>query len=161
MMRTALALPTPYPLHWPAGRPRTPENRRERPRYEVRSVSVAIAGIEREVGRWASPIKRRITNWELTTNISGRRHRPDDPGVAFWFTLAGDDLTADASLMVLACDRFQLVEQNIRAISLTMERLRLVDEIGAYSLVAAVEGAKALPPPVTERPWWEVLHVAQ
>src|SRR5262245_49501482 len=128
-MRTALPLLTPYPLHWPAGRARTPEHRRERPRYEVRSVSVAIAGIEREVARWASPTSRRITAWELTTNISGRRNKPDDPGAAFWFTLAGDDLTADAALMVLACDRFQLVEQNIRAVSLTMERLRLVDEI--------------------------------
>lgn len=51
-----------------------------------------------------------------------------------------------------------------------MERLRLVDEIGAYSLVAAVEGAKALPPPsarnrsadgvaVPDRPWYTILGV--
>ena len=70
--------------------------------------------------------------------------------------------------MVLACDKFRRLAQNIRAIALTMERLRLVDEIGAYSLVAAVEGARALPPPDRAtasliddggRPWHEVLQV--
>jgi len=155
----ALALPTPYPLHWPAGRARTPAHKRERARYEVRTVSGAIGGIETEAARWRRS-NRRITNWELTTNISGRMQTPQDPGAAFWFTLATGDATVGQDLMVLACDRFERVEQNIRAISLTMERLRLVDEIGAYSLAAAVEGAKALPPPVVERPWHEVLHVS-
>ena len=76
------------------------------------------------------------------------REDPADPGAALWFTLGGKDITRGRhKVMVLACDKFRRLAQNIRAIALTMERLRLVDEIGAYSLVAAVEGARALPPP--------------
>src|SRR5262249_18138937 len=60
---------------------------------------------------------------------------------------------------------FAKVWQNVRAIGLTLERLRLVDELGSYSLVAAVSGAKALPPPgaspeAGDRPWHLVLQVS-
>jgi len=40
-----------------------------------------------------------------------------------------------------------------------MQRLRLVDEIGAYSFVQAVQGALALPAPKPIVPWWQVLQV--
>jgi hypothetical protein len=162
-MTTMLHVPAPYPLAWPDTKPRTPLQRREAERYAVRSFADAIAGIEAEVRRWAKG-SARIINWELTSNISGRaRQDPDDPGAAFWFELAAGDATIGADLCVLACDRFQRVAQNIRAISLTLERLRLVDELGSYSLVAAVSGAKALPPPASaarERAWYLVLAVA-
>jgi hypothetical protein len=164
-------LPAPYPLAWPPGRARTPQHARAGDRYGVASNVAAIKAIEAEVKRWRSGEREaRITAWELTTNISGRSMgEPSDPAAALWFTLSGKDITFGQSLMVLACDRFRKLAQNIRAISLTMERLRLVDEIGAYSLVAAVEGARALPPPSAGRseavglpgkPWHEVLGVA-
>jgi hypothetical protein len=153
-------LPAPYPLSWPSGRARTPAERREKGRYSLRLYSQAMATLETEVARWQR-IKRnaRIVDWQLTSQHVGRTQTPGDPGAALWFTLAGKDVTGGQSLMVLACDRFEELPQNVRALSLTMERLRLVDEIGAYSLVAAVEGAKALPPPLG--PWHDILGVAE
>jgi len=162
-----IGLPAPYPIAWPPGRPRIAPGERLDGRYNPYTVAQAVETIEAEVKRWQRRTQRtQLTSWELTTNLSARmRNEPDDPGAALWFTLATGDITRGQSLMVLACDRFKKLPQNIRAISLTMERLRLVDEVGAYSLVAAVEGARALPPPrdavaVPDRPWWEILGVA-
>ena len=162
----ALTLPAPYPLAWPPDRPRIPSRERQPDRYEAKTVTAAMASAEMEVKRWRAPTRSaRIINWELSSDYLGRAQPPDDPGAALWFTLGGKDITGGASLMVLACDRFHRLPQNIRALSLTMERLRLVDEVGAYSLIAAVEGARALPPPgaavaVPDRPWREVLGIA-
>lgn len=156
-------VPAPYPLAWPPAKDRTPSHRRAPDRYEVKTFAQAIGGLETEVNRWGRTAAR-IVNWEVTTNISGRAlTNPDDPGASFWFELATGDATLGAELCVLACDRFQRVPQNIRAISLTLERLRLVDELGSYSLVAAVSGAKALPPPASQapdQPWHVVLAVS-
>jgi len=161
----ALTLPAPFPLAWPPGRPRIPSRERLPDRYGANTVPQALASAEAEVKRWRAPTRSaRIISWELSSDYLGRA-KPDDPGAALWFTLGGKDITSGASLMVLACDRFKSLPQNIRALSLTMERLRLVDEVGAYSLIAAVEGARALPPPgaavaVPDRPWREVLGIA-
>jgi hypothetical protein len=151
-------LPAPYPLTWPPGRVRTPPDRREKGRYSLRLFSQAMTTLETEVARWQRARRNaRLVDWQLSSDHVGRSNSPADPGAALWFTLAGKDITGGQSLMVLACDRFAELAQNIRALSLTMERLRLVDEIGAYSLVAAVEGAKALPPPERPIDWREVL----
>lgn len=158
----AAQLPAPYPLAWPPGRARTPPGRREVARYSLRLFSQAMATVETEIARWQRPRRdARLIDWQLSSWHVGRSQLHDDPGAALWFTLAGKDITDGANLMVLACDRFQQLPQNVRALSLTMERLRLVDEIGAYSLVAAVEGAKALPPPIDARGWHEILGVAE
>lgn len=163
-------LPPPYPLAWPPGRPRTLPSQRLPGRYNAANVPQAMTSLHREVERWRKiGREQRIVSDELTSDLSVRsRAEPPDPGAAFWFTLSGPDLTRGASMMVLSCDRFDKLHQNIRAISLTMERLRLVDEIGAYSLIAAVEGAKALPPPSSipgvvgtpDDPWYRVLQVS-
>lgn len=156
----AAQLPAPYPLLWPSNRSRTPADHREKGRYSLALFSQAMATLEAEVARWQRlKRKARIVDWQLTSQHVGRAQNHADPGAALWFTLAGKEITGGQSLMVLACDRFQELPQNVRALSLTMERLRLVDEIGAYSLVAAVEGAKALPPPAG--PWHDILGVSE
>ncbi len=157
---TAPQIPPPYPLAWPPGRARTAPDRRERGRYTLRGFADAMGTVEKEVARWQKMSRNaRIVDWQLTSYQAGRAQIHTDPGAAMWFTLAGNDVTGGASLMVLACDRFLELPQNVRALSLTMERLRLVDEIGAYSIVAAVEGAKALPPPQSDRAWRDVLGI--
>lgn len=111
-------LPAPYPLAWPPGRERTPARSRQVTRYQVRSVQHAIETIEAEIKRWRAPERTaRITGWELTSNYLGRA-MPDDPGAALWFNMAGKDITTGQSMMVLSCDRFDALPQNIRALSL-------------------------------------------
>jgi len=111
------------------------------------------------VQRWRTrgAAGERIVNYEITTNHIGRGSAPADPGAALWFTIAGGPITGPAELRVLACDKFRDLPQNVRALSLTMERLRLVADVGAYTLIAAVEGAKMLPPPERPIDWRAVL----
>lgn len=159
---TAVAVPAPHPLSWPPGRPRTPAADRKKGSYSLRTLLQAMGTLEAEIKRWQRLGRaERLIDWELTTNHVGRTRDPEDPGAALWFTLGGKTITAGASLMVLACDRFIELPQNVRALSLTMERLRHVDEVGAYSLVAAVEGARALPPPERPLDWRAVLGLGQ
>lgn len=154
----ASAVPAPYPLSWPPGRPRTAASERKKGSYSLRTLLQAMGTLEAEVARWRRLGRNgRLIDWELTTNHIGRTRDPEDPGAALWFTLGGKTITTGASLMVLACDRFVELPQNVRALSLTMERLRHVDEVGAYSLVAAVEGARALPPPERPIDWRGIL----
>lgn len=158
MSDRTVVVPAPYPLSWPPTKPRTPAHQREKGHYSLRTMTQAMGTVEVEVQRWQKRDRpERIIDWEITTNHVGRSRDPEDPGAALWFTLGGKAITGPASLMVLACDRFQELPQNVRALSLTMERLRLVADVGAYSLVAAVEGARALPPPERPVDWRAVL----
>jgi hypothetical protein len=157
-----LHLPAPYPLAWPEGRQRTA--RRVTGTYSVRGYAEAMSSLEREIGRWSGTMRdARITDWQLTSTHVGRARASTsdgDPGAALWFVLGGKTITAGANLMVIACDKFADLPHNIRALELTMSRLRLVDEIGAYSLVQAVEGARALPPPDPVVDWRAELGLA-
>src|ERR1051326_1430375 len=158
-------IPAPYPLAWPERKPRTPAANRQKGHYSLRTFPQAMGTIEIEVARWQKRDRAaRLVDWEVTTNQAGRHTVSADPGAALWFTLAGKDVTGETALMVLACDKFEEVPQNMGAVSLTWERLRRVDDVGAYSLVSAVEGARALPPPADYRRdaeirWRETLGV--
>lgn len=154
-MQTSLNLPPPYPLAWPEGRPRTPDQKRVKGSYTAHTYTAAAMTVEREIVRWQQVGRReRIVDWQLTALHMGRTRTDNiEPGASLWFVLGGEKITAGANLMVLACDRYTELPQNVRALSLTMERLRLVAEVGAYSLVAAVEGARALPPPERKIDW--------
>jgi hypothetical protein len=155
----AAGLPPPFPLLWPDGRERTPAHRREKGRYANINIAQAMGALDREMLRWRRDAGPRVTGYELTAMHAGRGRDPEDPGAALWFLMAEGDSTLSQQLMSIVCDRFTVLAQNIRAIELTMQRLRLVDEIGAYSLMQAVEGARALPPPSPGKPWFEVLGV--
>jgi hypothetical protein len=84
---------------------------------------------------------------------------PEDPGVAvYWSTKALGE-------RVIACDRWDGVHANIRAIGLAVDGLRAMDRAGAtqileraFSAFAALPAASAAP---VMRPWWEVLGFPQ
>jgi len=64
-----------------------------------------------------------------------------DPGVAVYFT-------KDGKQQCIPCDKWKTIDQNIRAIALTIEALRGIDRWGAKEMVdAAFSGFKALPGP--------------
>jgi hypothetical protein len=100
---------------------------------------------------------------DLQTRADGlpraSQRQPDDPGVAVYFTLDGEQ-------QCIPCDKWDNVEQNLRAVALTIEALRGLDRWGAKEMVrAAFRGFKALPEsvivtPYTARPWHEVLEVS-
>ena len=161
-----------FPLHWPHGRPRTPSaSRRAAPfnskhhngRYQQTvelSISAALDRLEEEVTRLG------VTTYTLSTNVEPRLDgrprsstaRIEDPGVALYFKLQGQNT-------VLACDRWNRVADNIAAIAKHIEALRGIERWGVGSLRQAFAGYRALPPggdappAPAEPPWWKILGV--
>ncbi len=135
---------TAYPLTWPAGWPRT--KRPQRSRFSV-TLDVArqelVWEIERMGGRY--PL--------ISTDVPLRRDgypyasakTPDDVGVAVYFE-------RDGKQMVFACDRWDRIRDNLRAIQKTIEALRGVERWGASDMMErALSAFVALPSPID--PW--------
>lgn len=161
-----------YPLHWPHGRTRTPTGSRRRAAFNSKrhngryqettelTISDALDRLEEEVTRLG------VTVYTLSTNVEPRldgrprslSHRIEDPGVALYFQLQGQDT-------VLACDRWDRVADNIAAIAKHIEALRGIERWGVGSLRQAFAGYRALPPGddasavPAEQPWWNILGV--
>jgi hypothetical protein len=105
-------------------------------------------------------------NIVVSSNVMLRRdglpyanqRRPDDTGVAVYFTLKGQQ-------QCIPCDRWASVDDNIHAIGLTVEALRGLERWGAKEMVdAAFSGFQALPPGSgmpSVSPWWQVLGVPE
>lgn len=110
------------PLVWPEGRIRASERKRQ---YGWdSSFDEAFASLKDEAGRTG------ITAWRLSVDRG-------EPGAAFWFRRDGDE-----GLSVLACDGWDRLAHNIKAIALTLQRTRLLEGYGCYSAREALEGAR-------------------
>ena len=146
---------TAYPLHWPQGWPRTKS--KARARFDV-SFAAARDGLVIELQRMGA---RYIL---LSSNIELRRDglpyaatkEPADAGVSVYFQWKGKQMT-------FACDRWDRVRDNVRAIGKTIEALRGIDRWGASDMMErAFSAFEALPAPgvpVVEK-WWQTLGVS-
>lgn len=152
-----------YPLSWPTGWLRTPSagrgdapfgmmKAREGSSYSAR-LRLTLAEAR---GRLVSELDRLGARDEiLSTNLQLRldgwpksgQAAPADPGAAVYFALAG-------KTTVLACDKWNRVEDNIAAIAKHIEALRGIERWGVGSLEQAFTGYAALAAPT---PWWQVL----
>ncbi|WP_431276209.1 J domain-containing protein [Variovorax ureilyticus] len=151
-----------YPLQWPTGRARTERWRREPAPFDV-TFARARDDIVREVElltgtrHYGDAYVVISTNTALARDglpLAGQR-QPDDPGVAVYFTYKKRQMS-------FACDRWTKIEDNMRAISKTIEALRSIARWGTGDMLeAAFTGFEALPAPGAVRAWWEVLGVAR
>lgn len=156
-----------FPLAWPEGWPRT--KARQRSPFRNAAFGEARDELLRQL-RLAN-----ATSVILSTNVrlnqkglpyAGER-APDDTGVAVYFHRF--TIAKGATPIVLACDRWQLVADNMRALGKHVEALRGQERWGVGSLDRAFAGY-ALPPPSGApttpstpsgpRPWREVLGFA-
>ena len=138
-----------FPLHWPEGWQRTTTSRTRLPgRMPFGMSRNRLIHELRLLG---------AKNYVLSTNVPVRRdglpyadfRRPTDPGVAVYFEYRKRQ-------MCLACDRYALIEDNVRAIALTIEALRGIERWGASDMMErAFMGFTALPANST-RSWREV-----
>jgi hypothetical protein len=144
-----------YPLHWPAGRPRTPRNQISYSRFSPGNRAQEVRSVQDELWRLGAK------NVIVSTNVRLRRDglpyagdkAPDDQGVAVYFDYLGGQ-------KCFACDRWETVEENLRAIFKSIEAIRGLDRWGSKSFVdAAFTGFAALPSPEMQKPWWEVLGI--
>lgn len=140
-----------YPLTWPEGWSRTTPKARKSGRAFKVTTYRARGELYRELKRL------KAAKVILSTNIPIRKsdgqfnvdaREPQDPGVAIYFERGGKP-------QVLACDAYDQVGANIRAIGLTVEALRSIERYGATELLErAFTGFKALP---AARPWHEIV----
>lgn len=160
-----------FPLQWPHGRPRTPANARRRATFNQKvyngrfhetrdiTIKVALERLDFELDQLDALDVVLSTNVEL--RLDGRPRSTDrdpaDPGAALWFTLNGKPI-------VLACDRWDRVADNICAIAKHIEAMRGMERWGVGNLAMAFTGYEALPhhPDAGAAPadaWWIVLDV--
>lgn len=149
----------PFPLQWPEGWKRT--SMRRVPQFIARFAKDRDAVIHQLKMRRASHI---VITSDLPTRADGLPYanaRCSDPGIAVWWVERGRE-------QVIACDRWKNVDQNLRAIDMSLNALRALDRWGASEMVdRAFAGFAALPPgsgdeyvngtAPTRRPWREVL----
>lgn len=143
-----------YPLHWPQGWPRTKSP--ERSRFDT-TDHVATRELIWELERLGA------RNIVISTNVALRkdglpysnRRTPDDVGVAVYFQRNGKQMT-------FACDRWDRIRDNMRAITKTIDAMRGIERWGASDMMErAFSAFEALPPPsgeVTET-CWDVLGI--
>lgn len=134
-----------YPLKWPQGWPRAKSrtfNASFRSGNRWVTVDRATSDLYFEM---AKLLKTKEPKFVLSTNIPLRKdgwprsdQRPTDPGAAVYFKLRGQD-------RVLACDKWQEVAQNIRAIQLHIDAVRGMERWGVGTLEQAFTGHAAIP----------------
>ena len=144
-----------FPLHWPAGWPRTKFPQKSR--FDV-SFAGSRDGLVDELNRLHA------RNVVLSTNVELNRYGlpyanqsdPADKGVAvYWTTQKGEQ-------RCIGCDKWSSVKDNMRAIAKTVEALRGLERWGSSQIVdRAFAGFKALPDlsGSNHRAWWEILGV--
>lgn len=158
-----------FPLHWPAGWPRTPAHERKDGRskfsrqdwrtggYKPISVATARDKMLEELRLLGAEPGLTVISSDVPLRNDGLPRsgwNPDDPGVAVYFVLDGEP-------MVMARDAFTGVAENLRSLTLAIEALRQLHRHGGgVMLKRAFAGFSALPPPdgttpaSSWTPWW-------
>lgn len=153
--------PQHYPLTWPAFRPRTPHYRRKPGAFKASgkaiTLSTAAERLQTEVERLGG--KNLVLSTNVEPTLSGRprsgQAKPRDPGVAVYFQLSGESI-------VLACDTFADVAQNIAGLAAHIDAIRKVERYGVQKAAEALRAFQALPPPAASaRPWREVMEFSE
>lgn len=161
---------TASPLSWPPTKARTPAAMRKTPQFgsgnytRKQSGGFTIDAASRELEQQLTLLG--VPRFILSTNLRLRQDNlpysnqrmPDDPGAAVYFKLDGRDT-------VLACDKWEKVQDNIFAIAKHIDALRGQDRWGVGSREQAFAGFAALPPPIAGEPpartWREVFNCAE
>jgi hypothetical protein len=138
-----------FPLHWPPGFPRTKV--RERGAFKT-TLHGALENVQGSLRKFATDSGKKLDGIVMSSNVTLGVQRPDDPGVAVWFTWDGMGIC-------IAVDRYLTVEGNLQAIHHIIEARRVELRHGTLALVRATfSGFLALPAPAG-RDWWEVLSL--
>lgn len=154
-MKTTEETKRSYPLYWPEGWPRTPDQNQKHARFGDRSVFQGRRVLEAEVRRFGGTELIISSNLALKLDGTPRsaQRQPADMGVAIYFTRNGME-------MALACDVYMTVEDNLWALCRTLDALRQIERDGSPALIQkAFKGFAQLPDP-DDLEWWSVLHVS-
>ncbi len=151
--------PTAYPLTWPAGWRRTPSGSRRESRFrsgtrQLLKVSESLTRLQTELDILIGQNGDAILSTNHKTRLDGMPYAEQagvvDVGVALYFTLKGKPI-------VLACDRWDRVADNIAAIAAHIQAMRGMDRWGVGSVEQLFTGYAALPAPMVVDDWRTVL----
>jgi hypothetical protein len=138
-----------YPLAWPQGWDRTPRHRRSSGAWRSNSFYIVRRALENEIarlgGRYAVISTNALVRQDGAPYASeiGKVH--DDPGVAVYFE-------RKEKQMVFACDTYDRIWKNMRAITKTIEAIRGIERWGASDMLErSLSAFQALPPPESWR----------
>jgi len=132
-----------FPLAWPDGWLRTPAAERRSSKYQV-SFTAAVNDLLEELRLFGV----RDQDVVISTNIPVRHdglpyantREPQDCGVAVYWT------TRKNEARVIACDSWRTVRENMRAVGLAIQGLRLIERTQASEILRrAYTGFAALP----------------
>lgn len=138
-----------FPLTWPQAFPRSKS--RERGTFKTTLIG-ALKNVEESLRRFASDSAKKLDGIVMSSNVTLGVQRPEDPGVAVWFTW-------DGLGVCIAVDRYLTVEANLQAIHHIIEARRVELRHGTLALVRATfQGFLALPAPKGSH-WTEVLSL--
>lgn len=140
------------PLEWPIGRARTESYRRKQALFGRGARGVHV---EDGIDDVAQQLRMLGAKRVVITYNRRLQAASSDPGAAAYFELP------KLGQHVLACDRFDRVGDNLRAIALHLEAMRGMERWGVGTLEAAFAGYKALPAVGDTAPWWRVLGFEQ
>ena len=126
-----------YPLRWPVAVPRSREQ--ARPQFKAKTWNASLALLRAELRRLGAFNEVISTNQPLRADGEpyAAVRRTDDPGVAVYFTLNGEQLC-------FPCDRWTSIPENLRAITLHIESMRAQQRYGVGTARQAFTGYKAL-----------------
>jgi hypothetical protein len=141
-----------FPLAWPQGRVRS--LRQISSAFDT-STTKALSLLNGEVRRLGGRYLVISSNVPLKADGSMRADRePVDPGVAVYFQ-------REEKPYVFACDKFDLVRDNLLAIAKTIEAMRGIERWGTSEMMErAFSGFKGLPETASEgEDCWKVLDI--
>lgn len=153
-MRNNVGWEMACPLQWPDGQPRTLRYRQQRARFKTTWAQArnTLVNEIRLLGGSAITITT-----DIPTKVDGgiyanwHNRQPLDTGVSVIFLY-------DKVSTVLACDQWDKIEHNIRALGKTVEALRGIERWGASALLKrAMSSFQSLPPPPDPNDWRRVL----
>ena len=141
---------TAYPLTWPTHLPRYSRPRDAGP-FKT-SLAGALDNVDRSLRGFAKDSGKALSAVVISSNVTLGAYRPEDPGVAVWFTW-------DGLQVCIPVDRYKTTEANLQAIHHIIEARRTELRHGTLALVrASFMGFKALPaPPGSD--WRSVLEI--
>lgn len=156
-MKAETSAATAYPLSWPDGWSRTRSRR---------SSNFKVTGFGKVRDEVLTSLRLMgAKSVVLSSNLALRRDglpyanmpNPEDPGIAvYWYDFRKEQHRS------MACDRWVLAIDNLRAVGLSLEALRGLDRWGSSEIVErAFSGFTALPAPATGwRAVFDVRHDA-
>lgn len=145
-----------YPLQWPAGYHRIarPTNSHK---FYAQSFGTELHSLMEELRRMKATGVVVSTNVPIKADGNAYATYPkvSDPGVAVYFSV-------NNKAMAICCDKWNTVEANLRALSMSVDAMRGLDRWGVSQIMErAFMGFKALPEKAASFPWWDVLGVSR